>query len=162
MVSILHEALERKVVKPWQKKSKVMQSKISKEIWTSSTWIHHIRSIRMKGGRGGAGRGGAGRGGSRGCTVSHIGNSWSHRTTVNRKRMSFRRSRVQKFDLQNRQRLFRWCRRNWPARCEHLTSIVCILVRQRRGCMDAWLFTYRMPHALTSALFNAVTYSDSE
>ena len=57
MVSILDEELERKVVKPRQMKLEVMQSKINKYIWTSSTWIHHIRWIRMKGGRGGRGAG---------------------------------------------------------------------------------------------------------
>ena len=51
------------------------------------------------------GREGWGRSGSRGCTGSHIGNSWSRRTTVNRKRINFWRSGVQKFDLQNRERL---------------------------------------------------------
>lgn len=64
-------------------KLEVMQSKVNKYIWASSTWIHHIRSVRMKGGREGRGWGG-----KRGCTVSHIGNSWAHRTTVNWKCMN--------------------------------------------------------------------------
>ena len=38
-------------------KLEVMQSKVNKYIWTSSTWIHHIQSVRMKGGREGGGAG---------------------------------------------------------------------------------------------------------
>ena len=36
-LSILHEELEHKVVKPRQMKLEVMQSKVNKYIWTSST-----------------------------------------------------------------------------------------------------------------------------